>query len=73
MSHSDRRNDSFFCGQQSRALLHVGEKVFHLVFVHDHLLVRVFARNGIFNSFNHFDVVFAGAGVSGTLGYTGVF
>ena len=32
--------------------------------MNDHLLVRVFAGNGIFHGFYHFDMVFAGAGVA---------
>lgn len=54
-------------------LFHVSKKVFHFVFVNDHLLVRVFAGNGIFHGFYHFHVVFAGAGVGSTLGYPSVF
>ena len=39
-------------------LLHVREEILHFIFVNDHLLVRVFAGDGIFYGFYHLNVVF---------------
>jgi hypothetical protein len=59
--------------EASAKSLRVSEEIFHFVFVDNHLLVSVFARHRVFYGFHHFDMVFAGACVCGTLRYTGVF
>jgi len=54
-------------------LLHVSEEIFDFVFVDNHLLVGVFARDRVFHGFHHFHMVFAGACVGSTLSNAGVF
>ncbi len=57
----------------NKRLFHISKEIFHFVFVNDHLLVGVFTRYRIFNGFHHFDVVFTGTCIGGTLRNTGVF
>lgn len=61
------------CLREAMRLLHVHEKIFHFIFVNDHLLVRVLAGHGIFYGLHHFYVVFAGARAGGALSDLSVF
>ncbi len=56
-----------------KVLFHIGEEILHLIFVNDLLLVRVATSYRVFNGFHHFNVVFTGACIGGTLSNTGVF